>query len=109
MHAYRTRDKQCDDLVQAIDTLLSTEFVRATQFFQQPGVVARIASQAGREPREHLLSSSVLSPENNEESLEDELMPLVLGLRRTDHLAAAIRLMRSSASEEVKSGIRQVD
>ena len=41
-----------------------------------------------------------------EDSLEDDLTPLVLGLKRTGHLNGSIRIMRTSAAEEVKAGIR---
>ena len=41
-----------------------------------------------------------------DDNLEDELLPLVLGLKRTGHLGDSIRIMRTSAAEEVKVGIR---
>lgn len=90
--------------VQAIDSMLSTEFIRTTQFSAQPRLIAKIASQADSCSKLELSDGPADIPEST--SLEDELTPLVLGLKRTEHLAAAVRLMRSAAAEEVKAGIR---
>ena len=94
--------------MQAIDSLLSSEFIRATQFLQQPGLIASVASAFSRDPGAHptFPAVEVEKDEHASITLEDELTPLALGLKRTGHLSAAIRLMRSAAAEEVKAGIR---
>ena len=96
-------------IMQAIDSLLSSDFIRAIQFLHQPGLIARVASAISTHPDAHPTLPALEAEEEEEGliTLEDELTPLVLGLKRTGHLSAAIRLMRSAAAEEVKAGIRQ--
>lgn len=94
---------------QAIDSLLSSEFIRASQFLQQPSLIAGIASEFSRDPDANPRLPTVAAQDEEDAllSLEDEMTPLVLGLKRTGHLSSAIRLLRSAAAEEVKVGIRQ--
>lgn len=89
--------------------MLSSEFIRASHFLQQPSLIAGVASAFSRDPdaNPELPAVEAEQEEDASETLEDELTPLVFGLRRTGHLSAAIRLMRSAAAEEAKAGIRQ--
>ena len=94
--------------MQAIDSLLSSEYIRASQFLQQPSLIARAALEISRDPAANprLPSIEAEMDEDGLALLEDELTPLVLGLKRTGHLSAAVRLLITAAAEEVKAGIR---
>lgn len=97
-------------MVQAIDSLLSSEFIRATQHHGQTVLINAAVEQlpAISHSKDHTLLASSLGfhEEGSLDSLEDELTPLVLGLRRTDHLSASIRLLRTAAGEELRAGVR---
>ena len=95
--------------LQAVDSLLSAEFLRSTQFHEQPAVMARIASSLradGTAPAQRIMAEVAAGAPGEGNELDEELMPLILGLKRTGHLSATVRFMRAAAAQEVKAGIR---
>ena len=94
---------------QAVDNLLSSEFLRSTQFHEQPAVMARIAASLradGAPSAQRIMAEVAAEAAGEGNDLDEELTPLILGLRRTDHLSATVRFMRAAAAQEVKAGIR---
>ena len=94
---------------QAVDNLLSSEFLRSTQFHEQPVVMARIAASLradGAPSAQRIMAEFAAEVAGEGNDLDEELTPLILGLRRTGHLSATIRFMQAAAAQEVKAGIR---
>eukprot|EP01025_Chloroclados_australasicus_P000428 TRINITY_DN10236_c0_g2_i6.p1 TRINITY_DN10236_c0_g2~~TRINITY_DN10236_c0_g2_i6.p1 ORF type:complete len:877 (+),score=126.13 TRINITY_DN10236_c0_g2_i6:60-2690(+) len=104
---FKSLGGQLEETTEAVDELMGQELLKASQFVQMEAAIDVIVARLkwGETLKE---GEAMEFGEEETERLQESLLPVVVGLKRTGKLSTALQGLRETASQDMKSSIREI-